>query len=358
MPGPHDPNPTSSAGVVLRDAGEEMGNPTSAKEEGTVKGMRSVARFWLVMAALLLGLATLAIGFIFFFFWPGVLAGESIGAGVALLALSGLLLIGARRATSSTISAADSSDATLDRPAEPSPANPIAPPDVAPTAHSDIASAAALEPPPAPAAAPAAEPMPESAAPAAEQREVSAAAAPAPEAPAAPESAPAPEAEPAPSRPAAPRTNGLAAQDGNAARASRTRPGPKNKSDVSLPGPPLSLLPRGYPRPSGGYSIDAEAEDLSQLLGDVAEQTVMALATRGQRGVERRERMASKIDAFGQEMSVDPNFAPVVAFLESISALLRAGKPIRASQALVDPFDGLYDAVLALIQRKTGKTHD
>jgi hypothetical protein len=118
------------------------------------------------------------------------------------------------------------------------------------------------------------------------------------------------------------------------------------------------MLPHGYPRPSGGYSIDAEAEDLSQLLGDVAEQTVMAVATRGQRGVERRERMASKIDAFGQEMSVDPSFAPVVAFLESISALLRAGKPIPASKELVDPFNGLYDAVLTFIRRKTGRTHD
>lgn len=351
MPGPHDPNPTSSTGVVLRDAGEEMGNPTSAKEEGTVKGLRSVTRFWLVMAALLLGLATLAIGFIFFFFWPGVLAGESIGAGIALLALSGLLLIGARRAT-------DNSAATLDRPAEPDPANPIAPPDVAPTAHTDTASAATLESPPAPAAVPAAEPVPESAAPSVEQAEVSAAAAPAPEAPAAPEPAPAPEAEPAPPRPAAPRTNGLAAQDGNAARASRTRPRPAAREDTALPRPPLSLLPHGYPRPSGGYSIDAEAEDLSQLLGDVAEQTVMAVATRGQRGVERRARMATKIDAFGQEMSVDPNFAPVVAFLEAISALLRAGKPIPASQALVDPFDGLYDAVLTVIRRKTGRTHD
>jgi len=118
------------------------------------------------------------------------------------------------------------------------------------------------------------------------------------------------------------------------------------------------MLPHDYPRPSGGYWIDAEAEDLSQLLGDVAEQTVMAVATRGQRGVERRERMASKIDAFGQEMSVDPSFAPVVAFLESISALLRAGKPIPASKELVDPFNGLYDAVLTFIRRKTGRTHD
>ena len=118
------------------------------------------------------------------------------------------------------------------------------------------------------------------------------------------------------------------------------------------------MLPHDYPRPSGGYWIDAEAEDLSQLLGDVAEQTVMAVATRGQRGVERRERMASKIDAFVQEMSVDPSFAPVVAFLESISALLRAGKPIPASKELVDPFDGLYDAVLTFIRRKTGRTHD
>jgi hypothetical protein len=358
MPGPHDPNHTSSAGLALRDAGEETGNPASTKEGRTVKGSR---RFWLVMAALLAGLATLAIGFIFFSTWPGVLAVETIGAGVALLAIFTLLLTGGwRAATDEPLSAADARDATLDQPAEPSPVAALAAPAVAPESPPLTApAAAALEPPAAP-AAPAPDQPPESAAPAATQLAAGAGAVPAPEAlavpPAAPEPAPAPEAEPP--RKSARRKTGQAAQNGHAAPAEPPRPKPKARSDAPVPRPPLTNLPQSYPRPAEGYTIDTEAEDLSQLLGDVAEQTVIAVATRGQRGVARRERMAGKIDALSQEMSIDPNFAPIVAFLESISALLRAGKPIPARQELVDPFDGLYDYVLTLIRRKTGQTHD
>ncbi|HEY7350160.1 MAG TPA: hypothetical protein VH599_17710 [Ktedonobacterales bacterium] len=349
MPGPHDPNYTSSAGLVLRDEGEETGNPTSTKEEGTVKGSRTLTRFWLVMATLLLGLAALVIGFIFFSAWPGVLASEAIGAGLALLASCVLLLTGVRRDDAhSPASAADASDTAIHQPAEPSPAALPAPP--------VLASTATREAPAAPTIAPMPERAPESAAPGAEQREASAPAAP----PTTPEPASIPPAEPAaPHKPTRPKTDSTA-QNGHAAtaeaisRASR----PQARDDTPVPMPPLTNLPQSYPRPSGGYSLDTEAEDLSQLLGDVAEQTVIAAATRGKRGVERRERMASKIDAFSQEMAADPNFAPVVAFLESISALLRAGAPIPASQELVDPFDGLYGYVLTLIRRKTGKTHD
>jgi hypothetical protein len=335
MPGPHDPDHTSSAGLVLRDAGEETGNRMSAKEEDTVKGSRAPTRFWMVTAALLVGVVTLALGFIFFSTWPGVLAVEVIGAGLALLA-TGILLTGAWRASAQPTSPS-ATEALDDRPAEPAPAVALVSPDSAPS----IPAVTALEPPAAPASAPAPE-----------QPEASAAA---PEVPLAPPTAL--EAPPIPARkPTRPKAS-LPPQNGHTA-AEASRPRPRARDDTLLPRPPLTNLPQRYPRPSGGYSIDAEAEDLSQLLGDVAEQTVIAIATRGQRGVERRERMASKIDAFSQEMAADPHFAPVVAYLESISALLRAGQPIPAPKALVDPFDELYGYVLTLIRRKTGKTHD
>ena len=339
MPGPHDPNHTGNAGVALSDAGEETGNPISSKEGGTVKGSRARTRFWLGMAALLLGLATLAIAFIFFSTWPGVLAAETFGAGLALLAICALLLPTTRRAAvASPDSASAATDAALERPAEPSSA--VAPADTA---------IATLEPPAAPVAEPASEPAAASAAPGVDQPEASAAPAAAPES-GAPEAAPA-------RQPTRPKT-GAPPQNGHAAAARTPRTRAKTEADIPVPRPPLTNLPLSYPRPSGGYSIDAEAEDLSQLLGDVAEQTVIAVATRGQRGVERRERMAGKIDAFSQEMAGDPNYAPIVAFLESISALLRVGQPIPASHALVDPFDGLYGYVITLIRRKTGRTHD
>ncbi|HEU5369312.1 MAG TPA: hypothetical protein VFU69_12645 [Ktedonobacterales bacterium] len=302
-----------------------------------MKGLRARTRFWLGMAALLLGLATLAIAFIFFSTWPGVLAAETFGAGLALLAICALLLPTTRRAATASPDTADTADAALDRPSEPSAAAALAPPD---------AAIATLEPP----AAPVAASVPEATvAPSVEEPEASAAPAAAPES-VAPEAAPA-------SQPARPKT-GVPPQNGHAAATRTPHTRAKTDADVPVSRPPLTNLPLSYPRPSGGYSIDTEAEDLSQLLGDVAEQTVIAVATRGQRGVERCERMASKIDAFSREMAVDPNYAPIVAFLESISALLRAGQPIPASHALVDPFDGLYGYVITLIRRKTGRTHD
>ncbi len=358
MPGPHDPTRTSGAGLVLRDTGEETGKPTSLQEERAVKGLRTPTRFWLMLAALLLGLATLALGLIFFSNWPGILAAETIGGGLALLATCFLLLTGAWRGTAAEpISPAAAPEASSGPPAaEPDPAAALASPDAAPLPPPPPApTVATLEPPAAPAAPPTLEPAPEAAAPDAAQAESSAATAP-DAADAAPPGAsePAPAAEPPAPKPASAKT-GQPPQNGHAAA-------PRRRSQAgdaaTVPRPPLTNLPQSYPRPTGGYALDEEAEDLSQLLGDVAEQTVIAIATRGQRGVERRERMAGKIDSFSREMAVDPNLAPVVAYLESISALLRAGKPIPASKALVDPFDGLYNYVLTLIRRKTGRTHD
>jgi type IV secretory pathway VirB10-like protein len=324
MPSPHDPDHPSSAGLAVDDAGEATGNATSAQEEDSVKASRRPTRFWLGLAALVLGLATLAIVFFFFSHWAPVVAAETIGAGVALLAICGLLLSGGWRAAPvSPTAPVDAATATAERPTEASPA-------------------ATLETPAAPAIAATPEQTPEAAAPDKEPPEDSSAAAP----------------EAAPARKSTRPQSSKPPQNGHAPAAEASLPAAPASDEAPVSKPPLTNLSQSYPRPVGGYALDTEAEDLSQLLGDVAEQTVIAIATKGQRGVERRERMASKIDGFSQEMSLDLNYAPVVAYLESISALLRAGKPIPASQPLVDPFDGLYGYVLTLIRRKTGKTHD
>ena len=347
MPSPHDSDHPSSAGLALSDSGAETGHPLSTKEEDIVNGMHAPTRFWLVIAALALGLATLAIGMIFFLVWASVLSVEVMGSGLALLAVGSLLLgpwrVAAERPPSPTVTA----DATSAQPDESAPAAALATAYVAP---------AASEAPAAPEVAPSPEPVPEPVAPDEPQPEASAAEPEETPPPAAlDEAAPAPEVIPAPARKAAQPTNGHTSQNGHTDPA---LPTPSASDMVSLAKPSLTALPQSYPRPSGGYTLDADAEDLSQLLGDVAEQTVIAIATKGQRGIERRERMATKIDTFSHDMAVDPNYAPVVDFLMAISALLRAGKPIPAAQDLVDPFDGLYGYVLTLIRRKTGKTND
>jgi type IV secretory pathway VirB10-like protein len=323
MPSPHDPHQPSSAGLALGEAGEASGNVASAQEEDIVKESHRPTRFWLGLAALVFGLALLAIVAFFFAALPAVLAAESIGAGAASLAIGGILLAGNWRATPAEITTAPA-----EPPAETVPDTPPAPVETAPTAP---------EPPAAPA------PATEAAEPSSEQPEASAAV---------------PEAAPAPARKATRPKTSKPPQNGHSAATEASATISPASTEAPVFKPSLTDLSQSYPRPVGGYSIDTEAEDLSQLLGDVAEQTVIVLATKGQRGIERRERMASKIDNFSQEMSVDPQYEPVVAYLRSISALLRAGKPIPATYALVDPFDGLYGYVLTLILRKTGKIHD
>jgi hypothetical protein len=343
MPSPQDSDHTSSAGLALSDSGAETGHPLPTKEEGTVKVTHPSTRFWLVITALVLGLATLVIGIIFFLIWSTALSVEVMGSGLALLAVGGLLLgpwrIPAERASSATIAPAPAS-----APPEDSPAVEQAPADVASEASEVRAEREAA---PIPEIAPVPEAPPEAVVPDAPP-EASAAAS---------EETPAPEAAPeaAPARKATrPRTS-LKPSNGHT---DPSLPTPAAGDLITLAKPSLSALPESYPRPSGGYTLDTEAEDLSQLLGDVAEQTVIVMATKGQHGIERRERMATKIDTFSHDMAVDPNYAPVVDFLTSISALLRAGQPIPATQTLVDPFDGLYGYVLTLIRRKTGGTHN
>jgi hypothetical protein len=364
MPGPHNPDHARSGGLALRDEAEETGNPTSAKEDRTVNGSQTRTRFWLLIVILLLGLATLAIALIFFSTWPGALTAEGIGAGLALLAVCGLVLAGARRpARAGKSEEIQASTAILDQPAEPPASSAPASPSAAPEIPGQTASAASPAEP-APTDPAVLERSSEAAASGTTQLEASALSAPSIETPAAlpaaPEPAPAPAAEPMPSPKKVQPQTGQRPQNGHTptTQAPRPRSKPKARNDAPLPFPSLASLPERLPLPLRSQELDTEAEDLSQLLGDVAEQTVLAVATRGQRGIERRARMASKIEVFLQEMAVDPNYAPVAAFLEAIVALLRAGKPIPTSTMLVDPFDGLYNYVLTLIRRKTGKTHD
>jgi hypothetical protein len=350
MPSPHDPDHQGSTGLALGDEGAETGSVIRTKEEGTIQASRRPPSFWLGLAALVVGLATLAIVFFFFSSWSDVLAAESVGAGLALLAAFFLLVMGAwREQAHSAVN--DPPVGVHDSPGEPASAATLEPPEVIAAdpagfivadtlveAPSEPASASTPEPPAAPATAPEAEEPPVTDAASLHGAD------------AAPELA-------APPKATRPKTL-QPTHNGHSGELPAVRLTSPASDDAPVVKPALTGLPQSYPRPSGGYTLNTEAEDLSQLLGDVAEQTVIVMATKGQRGVERRERMAAKIDAFSQDMSVDPDYAPVVAFLESISALLRAGKTIQPIRELIDPFDGLYGYVLTLIRRKTGMTHD
>jgi hypothetical protein len=355
MAGPHDSDHAHGTGLTLRAEAEETAHSTPAKDERIVKASRAGSRFWLAMAALVPGLAALAIGFIYFSSLHGTLAAETIGAGLALLIVSSLLLSGVWGPAKSA--EPGSADTPITAPAQPAassppaaPAFPEALPQTAPTIPSPESPAEAL-------ALPGTAYPSEPDTPNAGKREANAAAAldaeTSPGA-AAPGAAPAAELAPtseAPKRPARQKTqNGHAAP---ATRAPRTRAKRAPKDGAAAPLPSITRLSQHFPLPAGSKQIDTQAEDLGSLLGMVAEQTVTAVITEGQPGAEHRARLAEKIDAFRQDMAVDPDYAPVVAFLESLVALLRAARPIPPVKTLVDPFDGLYEGVVSLIRSKT-----
>ncbi len=361
MPGPHDPNHTSGAGLALRDEGEETAHPTPTKEKRPVKGSHTKTRFWLGIAVFLLGLAALVTGFIFYPGWSGALTAEYSGAGVALVALLTLLFTRAwRGASKREITKEELQAAPPDLLAEPAaPTALIAPALPAEASSQPTPATTTVEPPNESVDAPSPERAPE-----VSQMEARVAAPP-PDAPASEPAAPEPTPASTTAPPPAPKPTspdvGKAAQNGHNGHAPptalpRTRARPTPGVDPSVPPPPLTGLSQRFPAPIKGYATDAE--EISELLGNIAEQTVMAVATRGKRGLERRERMAARIEAFRQEMAVDPNYQEVAAFLEAIVALLRAGKIIPASTRLEDPFDEFYEYVLTLIRRKTGQTQD
>ncbi|GEM_PF-2183643 len=353
MAGPHDPNHARSSGLTLHAEAAETAHSTPAKDERIVKASRAGSRFWLAMAALVPGLAALAIGFIFFSTLQGTLAAETIGAGLALLVVSGLLLSGVwGQAKSAQSAGTETPIAAPERPVEipslPAPASP----DTTPEALPQIAAITAAPEQTTEAAA-----LPDKAspsAPASDTGEASPDAAKEPGVAAAPEAAPAAEPAPAPAPPKRPARQKT--QNGHAApawRAPRTRTRRTPKDDAAPALPPITRLSQRFPLPAGSKQIDTQAEDLGSLLGMVAEQTVTAVITGGQPGEEHRARLAEKIDAFRRDMAVDPDYAPVVAFLESLVALLRAARPIPPVKTLVDPFDGMYEGVVSLIRSKT-----
>src|SRR6185437_2606312 len=132
---------------------------------------------------------------------------------------------------------------------------------------------AIVEPPATPAALPPPEPAAAPADPAEEPPAATDAAT-----PAASEAAPEPAAAPPPARkPTRPKT-GQPMHNGHSGELEAVRPTRPASDDAPVSKPSLTTLPQSYPRPSGGYALNAEAEDLSQLLGDVAEQTVIAIA--------------------------------------------------------------------------------
>lgn len=362
MPSPHDPDHTRGASVMLPDTAEETGRPLPSKKELKAPTSRTSARFWLGLVAFLFGLAVLATGLILFSTWPGALAVEVIGAGLALLAVCALVISGAWLPARPQPREATIADASPDLPPLPAPTATLPMPELSPAPPASTESSSAPTP-----AAPTVEELIQagaSSAPAGQTVGEAPAAAPT-EAQAAPDG----EAAPAPGKRTTRPRKPTAPNDQPSAGATRRRSTPPASAPRKVPAraatngtaprlPALTNLPSGLPPSVDRNLIDPDANDLGELLGDIAEQTVMAMLTRGQRGAARRERMATKIETFRKEMALDPDYAAVANFLESITGLLRAGAIVPASRPLVEPFDGLYDYVLTLIRRKSGMQHD
>ncbi len=348
MSSPRGPDHSRSASLVLPEEAAETGHSTPTRKAIMVNESRTQVRFWLGLAAFLAGLALLAIGLIFFPTRPGTLAAEIVGSGVALLTVCVLLVSGVWRPVSAQqVEEVVTPEATPERavvsastvaPSQPAPSPPIFEPDVA----SQVT-------PPAEQA-----PEPSQASVSQETASAVAGAASITTSESAPEQAPA-----APADKGAARKRSKAAkkeQDGHPGARRRAPTKASSQTEPRLPA--LTNLPQSFPPFADRTLIDVEAEDLGELLGDIAEQSAMAMLTRGQRGAQRRERLAARIEAFRQEMARDPEYAPVAAFLEAVVGLLRAGTPIPAPTSLVEPFDGLYEYTLKLIRRKSRMTHD
>jgi hypothetical protein len=121
---------------------------------------------------------------------------------------------------------------------------------------------------------------------------------------------------------------------------------------VEVSRPSLVNLPQRFHLSETHAVIDEEADDLGDLLGRVAEQGALAMITKGLRGVQRRARLAEKLEGFQRDLARSPDYAPIADFLKAMAALLRAGTLIPPITPLEDPFDGLYDYVLTLIRRR------
>src|SRR5690348_15013049 len=95
MPSPHDPDYSRGASVLLPEEKEETERPMPGGKALKANDSPASARFWLGLMAFLFGLAVLATGLIFFSAWPGALAVEVIGSGLALLGICALVISGA-----------------------------------------------------------------------------------------------------------------------------------------------------------------------------------------------------------------------------------------------------------------------
>lgn len=340
----HDPNHSHSAGLVLSEGAEETAEATGAGKAPGARAARSSVGFWAWMVMFLLGVAALGTGLIFYSVQPGVLSLEGMGAGVGVLVLCLLLVVGARRLVEAPAGEAPKQTEATPEPADtsvspeppllsavPSAAPPESPPAVSPTLPT---SEAALSVPVEPVSAPAS----------ATQAEAAAEASPAPAAP-----KPKPARKPTKSPEEESAQNGQMAEEELPALAD-------GQADTSAPEeiamPSLAQLPERYHLSTTHAVIDEEADDLGDLLGRVAEQSALAMATKGARGAQRRANLAEKIEQFQQEMARDPEYTPVANFFESMAALLRAGTLIPPVKRLEDPFDGLYQYVLTLVRRR------
>lgn len=336
MPSPHDPDHSRGASVLLPEEMEETERHIPGGKALKSNTPPALARFWLGLIAFLFGLATMTTGLILFSAWPGALAVEVMGAGLALLGICVLVISGAWLSARAQPREAIISDASPNLATLPAPPAAPSSPEIHPSPP------ASTEPIIAPAVSPEEDTI---------QADGNVAAGASAETPAAAAS------EAAPGKRA---TRPRKQADQNGQQPARPNPRPVSAlGSVTEPRlPALTNLPIGLPPLVDRNLIDADANDLGDLLGDIAEQTVLAMLTRGQRGTQRRERMAAKIEAFRKEMTLDPDYAAVTNFLESITGLLRAGTIMPASRPLIEPFDGLYEYVLTLIRRKSGTQHD
>ncbi len=336
----HDPNHSHGAGLVLSEGAEETAEATAAGKAPGVRRPRSRAGFWVWIVMFLLGVAALGTGLIYYSVQPGLLSLEGMGAGLGLLMLCLLVVAGRRRLIEPP------TEEVPIRPKEELEPSAVAVPP-APLMPSTVSASVLPETPP---AVPPASSAPEAAlsvpvepadAPA------SAAQAEAPPAPAAP--------KPKPARKLAKSPQQKSGQNGHT-MAEDLPALPAGQAETSTPEeiamPSLAQLPERYHLSTTHAVIDEEADDLGDLLGRVAEQSALAMATKGPRGAQRRANLAEKIEQFQQEMARDPEYTPVANFFASMAALLRAGTLIPPVKRLEDPFDGLYQYVLTLVRRR------
>ncbi len=337
----HDPNHSPGAGLVLSESAEETAEATLAGKVSSAQASRSRTGFWAGMVMIVLGAVALGAGLIYFFVAPGLLSLESMGSGLGVLLLCGLLVVGARR--------------LIEAPAEQAPPRITTPLDSSDAPAPPEPLTSSVVPPPVFPETPLAVPLPEAALSDPVDTAPPASASDTPPEEAA-EAAPAP-AEPKkrPARKPGKSASGTSAQNGHAL-AENVPTLAAGQAETSAPKdvvmPSLAHLPERYHLSATHAVIDEDVDTLGDLLGRVAEQGAMLMTAKGRQGAQRRANLAQKIEQFQQDMARDPDYMPVADFFAAMAALLRAGTLIPPVKPLVDPFDGLYQYVLTLVRRR------